>query len=30
LPGEAAEGIEDIHFHPVESRIFRLNVAMAW
>jgi outer membrane receptor protein involved in Fe transport len=28
LPGEAAEGIEDIHFHPVESRTFRVNVAM--
>jgi len=24
LPGEAAGGVDDIHFHPVESRSFRL------
>jgi outer membrane receptor protein involved in Fe transport len=24
LPGEPAEGVNDIHFHPVESRTFRL------
>jgi outer membrane receptor protein involved in Fe transport len=26
LPGEAAEGRMDIHFHPVESRSVRLNL----
>ena len=26
LPREAAEGVEDIHFHPIESRSFRLNL----
>ena len=26
LPGEAAEGVEDVHFHPIESRSFRLNL----
>lgn len=26
LPGEPAEGIEDIHLHPVEPRAFRLMV----
>jgi outer membrane receptor protein involved in Fe transport len=26
LPGEPAEGVTDIHFHPVESRTFRLGV----
>jgi hypothetical protein len=26
LPGEAAEGIEDIHFHPIESRSFRVTL----
>ncbi|MBL8510318.1 MAG: TonB-dependent receptor, partial [Betaproteobacteria bacterium] len=25
LPGEAAEGVADTHFHPVESRSFRLT-----
>jgi hypothetical protein len=24
LPGEPAAGINDIHFHPVENRSFRL------
>jgi hypothetical protein len=24
LPGEPAGGVTDIHFHPVESRSFRL------
>jgi hypothetical protein len=28
LPGEPAEGIEDVHFHPVEPRTFRGYVAM--
>lgn len=26
LPGEAAEGVNDIHFHPTESRSFRLGL----
>ncbi|MEP6702396.1 MAG: TonB-dependent receptor, partial [Betaproteobacteria bacterium] len=26
LPGEAAEGINDIHFHPIESRSFRVSM----
>ena len=26
LPGEAAEGVFDKHFHPIESRSFRVNV----
>ena len=26
LPGEPAEGVADIHFHPMESRTFRLGV----
>ncbi|WP_050407605.1 TonB-dependent receptor [Massilia sp. NR 4-1] len=26
LPGEAAEGVSDIHFHPVEPRSFRLTL----
>jgi outer membrane receptor protein involved in Fe transport len=28
LPGEPAEGIESIHFHPIESRSFRLSLTM--
>jgi outer membrane receptor protein involved in Fe transport len=28
LPGEPAEGIEDIHFHPVEPRQLRLSVRL--
>jgi outer membrane cobalamin receptor len=28
LPGEAAEGVNDVHFHPIESRSFRVNLAM--
>lgn len=27
LPGEPAEGVSDIHFHPVEPRTFRLSVS---
>jgi outer membrane receptor protein involved in Fe transport len=27
LPGEPAAGVEDIHFHPVEPRTFRLTVS---
>ena len=26
LPAEAATGVEDVHFHPIESRSFRLNL----
>ena len=26
LPGEAAEGVDDIHFHPTEPRMFRLRL----
>lgn len=26
LPGEPAEGVEDIHYHPAERRTFRLTV----
>lgn len=26
LPGEPAQGVSDIHFHPVESRSFRLRL----
>lgn len=26
LPGEAAEGIADRHFHPIESRAVRLGL----
>ena len=28
LPGEAPEGVESIHFHPIESRSFRLSLVM--
>ena len=28
LPGEPAEGVADIHFHPIESRTFRLSLSM--
>src|SRR5690606_8078822 len=27
LPGEAAEGVEDRHFHPVEPRTLRLTLS---
>jgi outer membrane receptor protein involved in Fe transport len=26
LPNEPAEGVDDVHFHPIESRSFRLNL----
>lgn len=26
LPGEAVAGVNDIHFHPIESRSFRLSL----
>ena len=28
LPGEASEGVESIHFHPIESRTFRVSFVM--
>src|SRR5262249_13837570 len=30
LPGEAAAGVADIHFHPAESRSFRLGAAFTF
>jgi hypothetical protein len=29
LPGEPAEGVDDIHFHPMEPRTFRMGVRWA-
>ena len=28
LPGEHAAGVNDIHFHPIESRSFRVSLAV--
>ncbi|ULQ45568.1 TonB-dependent receptor [Flagellatimonas centrodinii] len=30
LPGEPANGIEDVHFHPVEPRQFRATLRYRW
>jgi hypothetical protein len=30
LPGESAAGIEDVHFHPVEKRAFRVGVTTSF
>ena len=30
LPGEAAEGVDDFHFHPLERRSFRLTLVMSF
>ena len=30
LPGEAAAGVDDVHFHPAESRSFRLSLNAAF
>jgi hypothetical protein len=30
LPGEPAEGVDDIHFHPAEPRTVRLSVSRRW
>ena len=30
LPGEAAEGVADRHFHPIEPLAFRLTLAKAF
>jgi len=27
LPGEPAEGVEDLHYHPVEPRMVRVSVS---
>ena len=30
LPGEPAEGVDDIHFHPVLPRTARLNLIVGF
>jgi outer membrane receptor protein involved in Fe transport len=30
LPGEPADGVADIHFHPLEPRSFRFTVSKAF
>ncbi len=30
LPGEPADGVADLHFHPVEPRVFRISVSAAY
>lgn len=30
LPGEGADGVEDVHFHPLEPRSFRLSLRQEW
>ena len=30
LPGESAQGVDDIHFHPIESRSLRLSLALTF
>lgn len=30
LPGEPAEGVDDVHFHPIESRSFRLTLTLRY
>jgi len=30
LPGEPAEGVEDVHFHPLEPRSLRLSLSRYW
>ncbi len=30
LPGEPPEGVDDIHFHPIESRSFRVSLNVAF
>ena len=27
LPGEPAEGVDDVHFHPGEKRSFRVSLS---
>jgi hypothetical protein len=30
LPGEPLDGVDDVHFHPFEPRMFRASVTMHW
>ena len=30
LPGERADGIDDVHFHPVEKRAFRVGMTTSF
>ena len=30
LPGEPAAGVDDVHFHPLEPRSFRVSATMQW
>jgi len=30
LPGEVASGTNDVHFHPVEPRQFRISLGWGW
>ena len=30
LPGEAAAGVNDVHLHPIESRSFRVSLALSF
>lgn len=30
LPGEPAEGVEGVHFHPVEPRMVRASVTLGF
>ena len=30
LPGELAAGVDDVHFHPLEPRSFRLSLTKQW
>ena len=30
LPGEIAEGVEDVHFHPLEPRSVRATLTWHW
>jgi hypothetical protein len=30
LPGEPADGVEDVHFHPMEPRTLRGTVIWHW
>jgi hypothetical protein len=30
LPGEPAAGIDEVHFHPLEPRSFRLSLTKQW
>src|SRR5690606_13567270 len=30
LPGEGADGVEDVHFHPMEPRTVRASITVGW